>query len=212
MIEVFISDKQIKEAENLANIDKAYGTNGYLENQNKTGKRAGLVGSLGEIMIRDNVSGIKLHEYQNKRDMYNYDMLWNEKKYDAKTMFVYKKPHMKKDACTTAYWEQKPEGFIFAYISNDYKKGWIAGHITYDDFYKKAKFVKAGTVRDDGFKYEWDNYVCLISDLDQISPKFTQDMCCCTNQTMGIKTFDIGQCECGFLDFHFHCCECGCMG
>ncbi len=170
MIEVLITDKQKQEAENLANSDKAYGVGGYLEKQSKTGKRGGFHGSLGEIIIRDNVSGIKLHEYQDKREMYHSDMLWNEKKYEAKTMFVYKKPHHGKDACTTAYYNQKPEGFIFAYINHDYKKGWIAGHLTYDEFRKKAKFVKAGTRRDDGFEYKWDNYVCLISDLNQISP------------------------------------------
>ena len=104
MIEVNISDKQLEEAKKLANIDKAYGSEGYLENQNKTGKRAGIVGSLGEIIIRDNLNGVRLHEYNDKREMYNYDMIWNDKKYDAKTMFVYKKPQSFTDACTTAYW------------------------------------------------------------------------------------------------------------
>ena len=213
MIEVNISDKQLEEAKQLANIDKAYGSEGYLENQNKTGKRAGIVGSLGEIIIRDNLNGVRLHEYNDKREMYNYDMIWNDKKYDAKTMFVYKKPQSFTDACTTAYWEQKPEGFVFAYIQNDYKKGWIAGHLSYDNFYKKSKFVKAGTIRNDGFKYEWDNHVCTISDLDDIPPKFTDVSCYCQGKSWETsKTFDVGQCDCNSVNyFHTHCLICGGM-
>ena len=169
LIEVDITHDQVERAKKLANIDEAYGSSGYLENQNKTGKRAGVVGSLGEVIIADNIKNIRLHEYDNPEEMYNYDLLWEDKKYDVKSMFVFKKPKLDKDACTTAYWNQKPEGFIFVYILRGFKKGWIGGHITYDDFYEKAQFIKRGTKRPDGFTYKWDNYVCKIRDLNKFT-------------------------------------------
>ena len=167
MIELPITPEQVIEAKELAKIDDSYGSWGYSNNQNKTGKRAGVNGSLGEIVFRD-YTGCKLHEYEKEGDVYHYDLVWKDIKYDVKTMTVFQKPPDTRDACTTAYWDQKPEGLIFVYVMGDYTKAWIGGHLLYNEFYKKAVHIKAGHVRNDGFKYKWDNYVCKISDLKEI--------------------------------------------
>lgn len=167
MIELKITPEQITEAKKMAEIDDSYGSQGYAYNQIKTNKRSGINGCLGEIVFRD-YTDCKLHDYENVGEVYHYDLKWNGLKYDVKTMTVFQKPPLTRDACITAFWNQKPEGLIFVYVMGDHTKAWIGGYLSYDEFYKKAVYIKAGHVRSDGFKYKWDNYTCMISDLREI--------------------------------------------
>ena len=163
MHEFSITEEQRKRAYEISYPDKVF-------NQNLTGERAGMIGALGEIMVADYFE-LEPHRYTGEDDeVYHYDInLWSVK-LEVKTMNVYKPPTRMSDCCLTDYFDQKCDAYVFTAILNDQSKGWIEGWIRKGDFEKKAHYVKAGTIRErDGFKYQWNNYIVHVSDLESIS-------------------------------------------
>ena len=161
MIEVEITEEQRDRAYDISNPGKVF-------NQNKTGARAGFIGALGEIVVSDYL-GIKPHVYDEELEVYDYDIMYKDKRLEVKTMNLYKPPSEITDCCTTTYYSQKCDGYVFVGLLADKSKAWIEGYITAKRFFKDATLMEKGTTRPrDGFVYRWDNWVTTVGNLDPI--------------------------------------------
>ena len=165
MKEVIITDDMRRRAKLISNPD-------VVLSQNKTGSRAGYIGALGEIVVADYL-GTTPH---NDKEIYNYDMLWNGQRVEVKTMNLYNPPKNTTDCCTTTYYDQKCDMYFFVGLLHDKSKAWIEGYIYSKEFYDKADYIKKGTVRGDGFKYKWDNWVVKVKDLVSVEDNKPSDL------------------------------------
>lgn len=161
MISINISEDQRARARKISNPD-------LVLKRNRTGKRAGYIGALGEIVVADYL-GIKPH---NDSEIWNYDMKFNDTRIEVKTMNLYREPQSFTDCCTTTYYTQNCDMYVFVGLLHDKSRAWIEGCIPTSEFYNRAKFIKAGTRRErDGFTYNWDNWVVSVSDLYDVGEK-----------------------------------------
>ena len=142
MIEIEIPKSTIKYAEDK--LDKVKPKNNLGLSKFGSEKSRILVGYIGEKIIMD---FLKLDK---DIDDYDYDLISSKnKRLEVKTITCKFKP--KSDyLCTVnshnldGIHKQKADFYIFLRILNNYKKGWILGWISCDDFFKKGQFVAKG--------------------------------------------------------------------
>jgi len=159
MIEVEVSKNMIEEAKqrNESFKDK-YGNIGT-HRLDKSKQR--ITGYLAEAAIR-NVYGI---EYS---DDDSVDFKHNNKTIDSKAQGCNSTP--KPYYAATLYEEQKKRDvdfYIFSRVKNDWKKVWICGFISKEDFFKKSKLIPAGT-KNNNFTYDQSRFEISYNNLNNI--------------------------------------------
>ena len=159
IVEIEISDANREEAQKINTLA------GIVLPQNKTGLRATEIGFLGELIVGNYLDSLP-HLNQLGNTVYHYDIIYKGFKIEVKSMNRFVKPLPNTDCCLTTYFSQNCDIYVFVGILNDKRKAWIKGWIDRKGFESKAKFIKAGTVRErDGFIYKWDNWIIQVKDL-----------------------------------------------
>lgn len=137
------------------------------------------MGSLNNSILRGkgNIAGfigeqIALHclggEWQNT---YEYDILMSDgKKIDVKTKQTSVTPLPEYDCSIAKYnTKQKCDSYAFVRVKKDLTVGWYLGMITKDSYFKKARFLKKGTVDpSNNYKVQADCYNIKIKDLEGV--------------------------------------------
>jgi hypothetical protein len=157
MIEIDITPEHIAEAKDLYNFK-------ILKNSVTQGD-GNKAGALGEVIVRQYYNAIQ-------KNTYDYDLIIDGITIDVKT-----KRHSAK-LTPTPLWTasvldfnttQKCEYYCFVGMADDYKKAYIYGFITKDNFYKTATFRKKGELDPYGtkkFYFRADCYTMRVSELD----------------------------------------------
>ena len=153
MIEVPITKEMLKKAKRKAKLL------GVLRNSQLKGK-GNIAGFLGEEIVLTALGGKSVNTY-------DYDILIGRHKIEVKTKrcSVEPRPDYAVDIHASSA-HQKCDWYIFVRVLKNYTKGWIVGKIRKEDFFKKAKLLKAGTiVGSNKMKLRRDNYEMYIDDL-----------------------------------------------
>ncbi len=101
-------------------------------------------GYLAELMVMEYL------EIDYCNDEYDYDIIYREKRLEVKNISCSFKPYPNYLATVNSYdlngvHKQKADYYVFTRILFDKTKGWIAGFIDCEDFFKKGTFRKKGT-------------------------------------------------------------------
>tara|TARA_R110000744_G_C18937551_1_gene513939 strand:- start:38 stop:532 length:495 start_codon:yes stop_codon:yes gene_type:complete len=146
-------------------IDKAKSKSDQMgQLRNSITKGAGNVhGFLGEIIT---VNELKAEE----SNTYDYDIKLNNLTIDVKTKRVTTPPRSFYECSVAALnTKQKCDFYVFTRILKNMELGWILGYISKEDYFKKANFLKKGTVDpSNGWTVSTDCYNLPISDLKSI--------------------------------------------
>jgi len=161
MIKVNITEDQRQRASGLYDF-------GSLKNSITKGK-SNIYGALGEVIVHDFLKeNGRSVRFDNTAD---YDLLVNGKKVDVKTRRTTVPPIQSFNCSISAHNpNQKCDIYVFARVSEDKKTGWICGWVMKDEFFKKAKFFKAGQ-KDPSFpswKFSASCYNLPISKLEKL--------------------------------------------
>lgn len=133
IIPVPISDKMVSEAKEKAE------EMGKLNNSIRSGE-GNIVGFLGEEIVKSffNITS---------RNTYNYDILYNDKKYEVKTKETTVVPKDTYDCSVAAYnTKQQCDYYIFVRVLDTLSKGWILGFMEKDEYMKNSIFLKKGDI------------------------------------------------------------------
>lgn len=159
MIELNITPEQLERAKNLYPFTALKSSiNNGADN---------LIGALGEVLVSDyfKAKGYSVEE----GSTFDYDMIINGFKVDVKSLRANTTP---KDnyyiRIQATQIDQKTEFYFFCYIFNDYSKGFIAGFLKKEEFFKIAKFYEAGSIAPNskkGFKLKASSYIAYKKDL-----------------------------------------------
>ena len=111
-----------------------------------------LIGYIGELMVMGFL-GI-----EQGNDDYNYDIIYQKKRLEVKSISCKFKPHLDYLCTVNSYdlngvHKQNADYYVFTRIINDMTKGWILGFINCDDFFTKGKFIKKGSTVVPGVKF-----------------------------------------------------------
>lgn len=154
MIEIAPTDKQLKEARQIAG--NTIGLQGSIS------RGAGSVaGALGEIVVRDHLNYI--HASTPHYDLYTSAGV----RIDVKTKHCKTVPHPSYECSIAAHGtKQDCDEYIFVRALVSLQKLWILGRISKDEYYKKAVRHKKGEVDEsNGFTFKADCYNLAIEDL-----------------------------------------------
>lgn len=153
MIEFIITQQMIDDAKQRAK------NMGILKNSISHGKGT-VAGFIGEVAVA-NYLGVPLC------NTYDYDLIYNDLKIDVKTKHCSVTPLPHYDCSVAAYnTRQQCDVYIFVRVLMDYKKGWILGGISKEDYFKSSRFMKQGTVdSSNGFMVKADCYNLEIGKL-----------------------------------------------
>tara|TARA_B100001123_G_scaffold403355_1_gene491768 strand:- start:887 stop:1432 length:546 start_codon:yes stop_codon:yes gene_type:complete len=166
MKKYIISKETLKKAEARAE------TLPLLKNSIRRGKGA-IVAYLGEAVVKRVLSG-------EIEDTYDYDIVYGDGiKVDVKTKERTRVPELPWYLdwnCTVADFniKQKCDEYAFVSVLNDYSAAWFLGKISKEEFYKKAKFYKAGELDPSSppskpWNFKADCYNVTVEELISIS-------------------------------------------
>ena len=99
---------------------------------------------LGEIVVGDYL-GCELHP---DRNVWDYDLIFKEKKWDIKTKMTTVRPKANYNCTIYTYFNQKCDGYIFTRCLRDLSKVWMVGWIYKKDLLEKGKKFKKGDLDD----------------------------------------------------------------
>ena len=154
MIEVYITDDQIYQAEQRAIEMGAI--------KNSITKGAGnLAGFVGELIVLDTVGGTMC-------DTYDYDIIYKDSvKADVKTKRTKVKPKPFYECSIANYnTHQLCDEYVFVRVLNDMSKGWILGWMDKDEYLNRATFMVKGEIDPrNNYKVRADCYNLPISEL-----------------------------------------------
>lgn len=131
------------------------------------------IGMLGEELVK---------KYFNipKDESYHWDSVYNGKTLECKTKTCNKTPqHYFNASIFDINTTQQCDYYVFCFVSEDYKNGWIGGCIKPVDYYHQAIFRKGGESDGPKFKFTWDCYnlpVSKLLDIDILSSKVNQTL------------------------------------
>ena len=160
MIEVEITPEQLERAKKLYDFTALKGS--------ITKGESNLTGALGEVIVADyfKAKGYTVEE----KACFDYDLIINGFTVDVKTIKSKAPPTPSFNARVQAFnTKQKTSYYFFCYLLSDYSKGFLAGYLKKEDFFKVATFFKAGSEdpksRIKDFRFKADNYSAYIKDL-----------------------------------------------
>ena len=160
MIEIDITPEQLERAKALYNFEALAGS--------ITAGAANLTGALGEVIVADyfKAKGYTVEE----APTFNYDLIINGFTVDVKTIKSKTAPTPYFNARVQAFnTKQRTSYYFFCYLLADYSKGYIAGYLKKEQFFKIATFFEAGSPdplsKSSSFRFKADNYSAYIKDL-----------------------------------------------
>ena len=158
MIELPISENQIKRAENLYEFK---GLNGSIMSG-----ESNIYGALGEILVHDYFESFHPKFISN----FDYDLIIKDFKIDVKTKRTTVKP---KDhyLCSICLFNvrQNCDYYFFCRVRENLKTGYLLGYIEKCDFFKKSTFYKKGEKDCNGFTFKADGFHIKINELNNFT-------------------------------------------
>ena len=157
MLEVHVPDSCIKQATAMSK------KMGMLNNSITQGKGK-VAGFIGEIIVAKFLNA----EHKNT---YDYDLIYNNKKIDVKTKRVSTRPKLGYE-CSIAETSthQNCDIYVFTRVKKDYSIIWLLGYLEKDLYFRKANFLKKGTIDpSNNWKVLTSCYNIPISELKQIN-------------------------------------------
>lgn len=122
-------------------------------------------GMIGELVLANQLS--VRHKSDNTNFSYHYDLKYKGMKIDVKTKGCTSKPLDTYEASVNGWnTKQKCDVYYFARVQKGYKKAWLLGGLTPEEFYDKAVFWEKGQ-RDpsNGWLVKSDHYSVKIDEL-----------------------------------------------
>lgn len=127
----------------------------------------GLIGNIGEVVFHT------VFPKSCRANTFHYDFIWNRETIDIKTKTCTSIPKFEYDNSIFKYQKQNCDKYVFIRITQDYKKAWIVGMISKENFYKEANLMKKGEIDPrNNFKFLADKYNLPISKLKQIGDMY----------------------------------------
>ena len=173
MIELpFTKEMQLRAEKRLKEIKKnSFDGGGHFLSNSILTEGESYIGLLVEEAFINYFPESKLVD-QTSEQRFDYDIIFRSKRCELKTVRRTVKPYPYYACSVNAYTSkfQQPDMYIFSsveYRGETPKTITLVGWISREDFYKKAKFLKAGT-KDFNNIVKKDKYNVLISQLDDI--------------------------------------------
>jgi hypothetical protein len=103
--------------------------------------RGNIHGALGEIIVAERIGATIVSATE-----YDYDLLINDLRIDVKTKRCTSLPHGDYDCSIfTTNLHQQCDYYVFTRILNDFSQAWLMGAIRKSDFFRLARFYRAGS-------------------------------------------------------------------
>jgi hypothetical protein len=144
----------------------AYSQNMGKLNNSITDGEGNVAGFIGEIIVSLIISGTRCNTY-------DYDLIKDGKFIDVKTKRCTSFPLDEYECSIAAYnTKQKCSHYVFTRILNpEYSMCWVLGYMEKDEYFKTARFCKAGDVdkkSGHGWKFKADCYNLEIGKLKDV--------------------------------------------
>jgi hypothetical protein len=128
-----------------------------------------IYGAIGEIITLDHYK--KLGVKAERANTYDYDLIIDGLKVDVKARPLNKPLRPWNSASIPAYQkQQKTDYYIFVFILKDYSAAWLAGYLSKEDFYTKARLYLKDEPSGFNFNFHLDTYTIISRQLDPITP------------------------------------------
>ena len=128
-----------------------------------TNGHSAVLGCLGEVIVQRHLS-------VEPANTYDYDLIHKGKRIDVKTKRCDTEPRGYYDCSVTAHGsKQDCDEYIFVRILLNFKRAWILGSISKEEFFSKARKFNRGDVDpDNGFKFRATCYNIAINQLGNV--------------------------------------------
>jgi hypothetical protein len=157
MIEVEITEEVMKQAGKKA-------AEMTMLNGSITNGTSNVLGCMGEILVQKYLKA-------SPSNTYDYDIVHAGRRIDVKTKRCDSEPRLHYDCSVAAHGSQQDcDEYVFVRILHNFKRAWILGSITKQDFYDKAKRWSRGDIDpDNNYTFRADCYNIPISELKDVA-------------------------------------------